>query len=249
MVLDEFFSFLTSPDTERRIDLGVVLARNEIESDIKDLSSQLNTIEMVETKELQINIAEQQREMRTQEEIMGELSQSNYANQSIIQQLQKQVDITQKDMTQSANLSGAIEEKKQNRDLSMLLQSNSVQDSLYYLLQLQDRISAAKKTIIDTEIQRVRAQASFDGCKEKIALLKLKLDKDIPQKKENITRHMLSLNQKMLALKIAESVLPPTASKKPVRPKRDFTIAVAALLGMLFGSALALGLEKRAGNI
>jgi LPS O-antigen subunit length determinant protein (WzzB/FepE family) len=247
--LNEFFSFLTNPDIERQLDLGIVLSRGEIDSEIKDLSNKLNLVDSVERKELQVNIADQQRQIGVQEDTVAILNQQRQANQSALEKLQKQADVIKKNIEQSIDLHGRGEEKNPNRDLTALEKAISLQQNVYYLFQLQDRITLITNAIMNIELEKIKAQAFIDGHKEKIVLLKLELDKKIPQKIEEISRHIESLKVKMLSLVMVERISQPVASKKPVRPRRELTIAVATLLGIFLGTVMAMVRKKHAAKI
>jgi len=243
-VLENFFSFLTDPENEQYLDKGVVLARSEIDNEIKDLSNKLNMVETLEKKELLASIAEQERRIRVQEDINALLEQQYLVNQNSLEQLQKQVDIIQKSIEQSTSYSTNAGEKTPNKEQDILLGGFILQQKIYYSSQLQDRIAVLQKNSLNIKAQKIKAQAVIEECKERASLLRLNLDKKISQKKEEISRQIESEKQKVSALAPVERITGPFVTRKPVRPQRDLTVGVAALLGLFLGSAVAVVWER-----
>jgi hypothetical protein len=244
-VLEEFYSFLTDPEIEQQLDSGIVLARTEIDNEIKNLSNSLNLVDTLEKRELQASIAEQQRQIRVQEDIIALLEQQYVVNQNTLEQLQKQTDRIQKVVEQSINYGANIEEKSPNKAQSTFLDENILQQKMSYLFQLQDRIAVLQKNSLDIRVEKIKAQALIERCKEKTSLLRLNLDKKISQKKEEISRQIESQKQKISALAPVERITNPVATKKPVRPQSDLVLGVAVLLGLFLGSAVAVVWEHR----
>jgi hypothetical protein len=239
-LLEDFFSFMTDPENEQYLDTEIVLARSEMDNEIKNLANQLNLVDTLEKRELLASLEEKQREIRVQEDIIALLEQQYLAAQNSLEQVQKQAGMIQKSIEQPLGSTPDSGEKTPHDNRLALSNDSILQPKMYYLSLLQERIALLQKNCLDIRVEKIKAQALIESYKEKIGLLRLSLDKKLSQKKEEIVRQIESKKQQMAALRPVERITGPVATRKPVSPQRNLAIVVAALLGLFLGSAAAV---------
>jgi capsular polysaccharide biosynthesis protein len=220
-------------------DPQIQLTRLGFEKQIQELLDNKYRIEKIVAQELESSIKEHKDQIQLHQEEIEKVSKKKATDVKTLQELERRMQATLTNTSDLVKLRDQMIARKEPKDLSLLLYTNIIQQNIYHVSQLQERIAHLEKVILEAEKTEKEIEKRIRDTSRDIVKIETTINEDLRLQKQDIDRRIERLRQQIKALTPMERVSGPLASLKPVKPKKLLVIALAMVVGGFMGIAAA----------
>gem|GEM_PF-1284404 len=221
-------------------DPQIALARKQLEKDVQGLEDQLEHLESVTLPNLRMDIEERKERIKIQTHAIDLVEERRAANERVLSQMQERMDVTLANTNELTTLRDQLLARSNVQDLTLLLYTNIIQQNIFHVSQLQERIGNLEKTILADRKEERDLQKTIGDIRQEIERIRLQVEVEAEQSKRALQRRIELTRDKMEVLAPVELVSGPLATEHPVAPRKTLVASLALVAGGFLGILLAL---------
>lgn len=221
--------------TDNGADAQIQFTARNFEKQISDLKDRLRSIREIETGKLENQVAERRREVKKIEQQIRQAGAQKGVVENSLQVLNLRMEKSLENTDQLSRLRDALIQKGQAESLSFLLYTNIIQQNIYHVSDLQNRVADLQKMVLYYKQQIDNLAKQSEDVKDTILQLKQQKEVTLAQAQEDVQRRIAQIQEQQKSLAPIEVIAPPIASSRPVSPKRLLTVILALFVGAMLG--------------
>jgi len=229
-------------------DPQIAMTRASLEHSIQDLREQLKMVDTVDAAEAEVEIAELKSRMGLLQGQVGFLREQRKGDEKLLEALRARMEQSLETFQQLLSGHRKSTGPGKEGDVATLVKLGFLQQNAFYLSQLQERITALKKSVLENKEQESQLLNTISELNGQMERLRLKTIQELAKKKQDIQRRITLEKAKIARLAPVEKVTNPLATPQPVKPRRGLILALAAVAGLVLGilvAALRSGYQNR----
>ena len=155
------------------------------------------------------------------------------SNRNVLNKMRERQTATLKKTAELIKLRNKQICEQKSQDIPLLLYTNIIQQNIYYVSNLQQKIADLEKAVLHDQELHEKLHNEMYLITQDMEKAKLKLEQELKYKEEGLKRQISRAKKQLSVLAPIEKISDPIASQKPMKPKKMLILAVASVLGCL----------------
>ncbi len=229
---------------EKNMKARLDITRRQIIGQRRNLELELEKIN-IEGAKIAGEIKQKRQELMTAKTELQTIRKNRNQTEKVKKRISQQMEKVYQNTNELMNLRKSL--IKDNTDkFSILMYTNIFQQNISYITSLEQRLAQIEREINGYMVKEAKKKEDIAGIEINIHELEAKKDRELPMAKKAIESKIKIIDARAAALSPLETVQPPTASMKPVSPRKKSILILSLITGLLLGILLAFIREAAA---